>query len=51
MIGTLIPVRNLKRCNASIAWRHNPHAITRARLDCRAPGSFGDNLKSLTLAT
>lgn len=51
MIGILIPVRNLERCDASIACSHTPHVLTSARLDCRAQGGFGDDLKSVMQAT
>ena len=44
-------VRELERCGASIAWSHRPQVITRARLDARARGGFGDFLKSLVLAS
>lgn len=40
-------VQQLERCGATIAWSHSPQVITSARLECRAPGGFGDYLKSL----
>lgn len=40
-------VHRLEACGARIAWSHQPQVITSARLDSRAPGGFGDYLKSL----
>lgn len=36
-----------ERIGARIAWSCLPQVYTSARLDCRAPGGFGDYLKSL----